>query len=196
MILYVQRISIFPRIWTFCSSKVHDFPLNFRDIVHLTNSNFSSYSTICPSNVFNFRLNFNDFVQSTSSIFFHESSLSVHLIYSLNFHDTVLSLNLYFSITSDFLSIQCTQFSNEFSWYPTFNEFNFFLNFGLSVLLMYTISHWIFTILYIPWIRIFPRIWTSCTACVHNFSLNFHDIVYSIDSNFSTNSNILYIYCA
>ena len=139
MILYVQRISIFPRIWTFCSSKVHDFPLNFRDIVHLTNSNFSSYSTICPSNVFNFRLNFNDFVQSTSSIFFHESSLSVHLIYSLNFHDTVLSLNLYFSITSDFLSIQCTQFTIKLPWYSTFNEFEFFLKSRLSIHLMHTI---------------------------------------------------------
>ena len=149
MILYVQRISIFPRIWTFCSSKVHDFPLNFRDIVHLTNSNFSSYSTICPSNVFNFRLNFNDFVQSTSSIFFHESSLSVHLIYSLNFHDTVLSLNLYFSITSDFLSIQCTQFPIEFLLYCTFHEFELFLESGLPVRLVYTIFHWIFTILYI-----------------------------------------------
>ena len=91
----------------------------------------------------------------------------------------------------DFLPVHCTQFSNELSWYPTFNKFEFFLKSGLSVLLLCTIFYWIFTIL----IWIFPLIRTIWTSNVHNFPFNFLNIVHSTNLNFSTNTDSLYIEC-
>ena len=101
-----------------------------------------------------------------------------------NFLDIVHLMNLNFTMNLDFLCIQCTQFFIEFSRYPRFNKFEIFLKWRLSVHLMYTTFHWIFTISYISRIRIFPQIWTFCTSSVHNFPLNFHDIVYSSNLNF------------
>ena len=70
-------------------------------------------------------------------------------------------------------------FSIEFSWLCTFNEFEFFYKSEWSVHLMYTIFHWIFTILYFQWKQKFLQVRAICTSNVHNFPLNFHDLVHS-----------------
>ena len=60
-------------------------------------------------------------------------------------------------------------------------------------LLMYSIFHWILTILNIQRIWIFPRIRNFDTSNVHNFPLHLHDFVHWMYSNFSTNSEDLYM---
>ena len=87
------------------------------------------------------------------------------------------------------------QFSFEFSWFYTLNEFEFFNKFILFVHLMYTIFPWVFTVLYIQRIQIFKQIHTICTSNVHTFPLNFHYFVLSTKSNFSTSLDYLYILC-
>ena len=67
MILYIKWIKIFQRIWTFCSSNVHDFPLLEYLSIHCTQFSFEFW-LFCT---------FNDF----KIFFFHEFGLSMHLIY-------------------------------------------------------------------------------------------------------------------
>ena len=126
------------RIWTICTSNVHNFPLNFHDFAHSTNSNFST--------------------------------------------------NL------DYLYIYCTQFFFEFLRFRTFNDFKFFIKFGLIVHKQ-TIFHWILMILYIQRIWSFKQIRTICASNVHNFPLNFHDFVFLTKSIFSTSLDCLYFWC-
>ena len=71
-------------------------------------------------------------------------------------------------------------FSIQFSWICTFNEFEFFSKSELSVRLLYIIFHWIFMILYYQRNQISQQSRTICTSYVHNFSLNFHDLVCSL----------------
>ena len=68
------------------------------------------------------------------------------------------------------------QLSIEFSRFYTFNEFEFFNKFGLSVHLKYTIFPWISTILYFQWNQFSQQVRNICASNV----LNFHDLVRSL----------------
>ena len=72
-------------------------------------------------------------------------------------------------------------FSIEFSWICRFNNFLFFIFYKSKRLvhLIYIIFHWILTILYFQQNQISQQVQTICASNVHNFPLNFHDLVRS-----------------
>ena len=70
-------------------------------------------------------------------------------------------------------------FSIDFSWICTFYEFELFCKSKQYVHLIYTIFHWIFMILYFQRKQISQQVWTICTFNIHNFPLNFHDLLRS-----------------
>ena len=61
----------------------------------------------------------------------------------------------------------------------TNNNFFFFYKSERSVYLVYLIFHWIFMIFYIQRNQISQQVWTIYTSNVHNFPLNFQDLVRS-----------------
>ena len=76
------------------------------------------------------------------------------------------------------------------SRFYTINKFerSAHLNFGFykfewSIHLMYTIFSWIFTILYFQGNQISQQVQNICTSNVHNFPLNFHNMVCSLILN-------------
>jgi len=69
------------------------------------------------------------------------------------------------------------QFSIKFSRNCTFNEFEFFYKFKQFGHLIF---NWIFTILYFQRNQISQQVRIICTSFVHNFPLNFHDLVHSL----------------
>ena len=122
------------------------------------------------SNVHNFPLHLHDFVHWMYSNFSTNSEvLYMKVHFQLNFHDIFHSRN------SIYLFIY------------------FFYESGPSVHLMYTIFLWIFSISFIQQISIFSRIWTFYTSNVHNFPLNFQDIIHLTNLNFSMYSDYLSI---
>ena len=62
----------------------------------------------------------------------------------------------------------------------------------LNDLVRSLIFHWVYTILFIQRFQIFQQIWMINTL-VHNFPFNFQDFEHLTNSNFSTNSDYLYI---
>ena len=68
-------------------------------------------------------------------------------------------------------------FSIEFSLICRLNEFDFFYKSKWFVHLMYIIFHWICTILYFQQNPISQQVRTICTSNVHDFPLNFHDLL-------------------
>ena len=105
MFFYIQWTWIFIQIFLTCTSNVHNFSLNFQNLVHSSIFHwifkilhiqwiriFWQIRTISSSNVHNFPLNFHNLVLSTKSIF---------------------------STSPKYLCIQCTKFS----WFSTFFDF-------------------------------------------------------------------------
>ena len=70
-------------------------------------------------------------------------------------------------------------FSIDFSRICTFYNFELFYKSERSIHLMYTIFHWILMILYFQQKQIFQQVWNICTFNIHNFPLNFHDLLRS-----------------
>ena len=138
-ISYIERIWIFPQIWIFCTCNVQNFPMNFHDSIHSTNSNFSTNLDVL-------------FVKCTK--------------FYVEFHDIIHLMNSNFSMYSYYLSIYCIQFSSVFWWFRTFDEFNFFHKFKLSIHLVYRVFHCIFTISFTHWFCIFLWIHTFCPSNV------------------------------
>ena len=62
----------------------------------------------------------------------------------------------------------------------------------LNNLVRSLIFHWVYTILFIQQFRIFQQI-RMINTLVCSFPFNFHDFVHLTNSNFSTNSDYLYI---
>ena len=122
-----------------------------------------------------FPSNFHEFVHSTNSNFFTNPNDLMYLI----FHQ--IFMTLYFQQNQISLKVWtiCTTYVH-----------NFPLNF--HDLVPSLIFHRIFTTLYIQRIRIFLQIWKICTFNVHNYLLNFHDSVLSIKAKFSTSPSYLY----
>ena len=122
---------------------------------------------ICTFNVHKFLFNFHDFALSIEIKFLNKSELFVHLMYTI-FHWIFMIWFVHW-------------FSIEFLRICRFNEFDFFLFYTseLFVHLMYIIFLWILTILYFQQNQISQQVQTICASNVHNFPLNFHELVRS-----------------
>ena len=95
-----------------------------------------------------------------------ELSIIATLMFAVLLNDLVRSLIFHWVYSIWYV----LQFSFEFSWFYTLNEFEFFNKFVLSIHLMYTIFPWVFTVLYIQWIQILNKFIRS----VHLTYILFH----------------------
>ena len=122
-----------------------------------------------------FSIEFSQYHKFTEFEFFYEFGLSGHLMYIV-FHwiFTILYIvhlmNSNFSMYSDYLSIQCTQFFRWILMISYIQRIWFFNEFRLSIYLIYPIFHWIFTISYIY--PIFGLHWKYFNAFVWCFSMS------------------------
>ena len=124
-ILNFQQDQISQQVRNIFTSDVHNFPLNFHDLVHslifhgiLTTLYiqriliFLQIRMICASNIHNFPLNFSWFCTFYENKFVNKSRVFVHLMYNIFPWILMIWYVLWFSI--------------EFCWICTFNEFEFF----------------------------------------------------------------------
>ena len=95
-ILNFQQSQISQQVWNICTSNVHNFPLNFHNLVHSLFSHrilttlyiqriliFLQIRMSCASNVHNFPLNFSWFCTFNENKFVNESGVFLDLMYTI-----------------------------------------------------------------------------------------------------------------
>ena len=106
--------------------KFFDFPSNFHEFVHSTNSNFfyKSVRFVCLMFKIFHRIFTILYIQRIQCLkYIHTTYTSILHNFPLNFHDFVLSTKSNFLTSPNYWYILCTQFSIEFSRFGTFIDF-------------------------------------------------------------------------
>ena len=166
LISYIQRIWIFPQIWIFCTCNVHNFPMNFHDSVHSTNSNFSTNLDVLFVKCTKFYVEFSRYHTFNEFKFFHVFILSIHLLYSIFL--CVLMISYIWRI----------QFFSQIQTFYTSSVQSFPLNFHYivhSLIFYFSMNPYFLSI--------------QCTE----FPLNFLNIIHSTNLSFSPNLDSLYV---